>query len=118
MGIFGNDEEQNARIDALESHIRAVSEAVQQTQLDVMKTKIAMIRLEKMLGDKVSSDEVDPVFATLNEQLGVARDEYDKMSSAAADVWQTLHGGAAESLDALRASVEDAAARVEKELGA
>ena len=116
MGIFGNDKEQNARIDALESHVRAISEAIQQTQLDVMKAKISMIRLERMLGDKVSADDLDPAIVALNEQLGVARDEYDRMSEAAADTWATLHAGAAESLATLRNSVEEAAARVQKEL--
>ena len=118
MGIFGNDKEQDARIDALESHVRAISEAIQQTQLDVMKAKISMIRLEAKLGEKVSSDDIDPVFAVLNEQLGVAREEYDRMSDAAEETWATLHAGAVESLETLRSSVEEAAARVEQELRA
>ena len=46
MGIFGNDKEQDARIDALESHVRAISEAIQQTQLDGMKVNISPIRIE------------------------------------------------------------------------
>ena len=54
MGLFGNDSEQDARLDAMESHLRAMSESIQQTQLDVMKTKISMIRLEAMLGDYLS----------------------------------------------------------------
>ena len=117
MGLFGNDKEQTARIDSLESHVRAISEAIQQTQLDVMKTKISMIRLEAMLGDKVSAGDVDPAFVVLNEQFGVARDEYEKMSEAATEGWAALHEGATESLATLRASVEEAAARVEQELG-
>lgn len=116
MGIFGNDKEQDARIDALESHVRAISEAIQQTQLDVMKAKISMIRLERMLGDKVSTDNLDPAIVALNEQLGVARDEYERMSAAAADSWAMLHEGAARSLATLRNSVEEAAARVQQEL--
>ena len=115
MGIFGNDKEQDARIDALESHVRAISEAIQQTQLDVMKAKISMIRLEAMLGEKVAADELDPAFVALNEQLGVARQEYDRMSEAAEDTWATLHAGAVESLATLRNSIDEAAERVEQE---
>lgn len=35
MGLFGNDKEQDARIDALESHVRAISEAIQQTEYGI-----------------------------------------------------------------------------------
>ncbi len=86
MGLFGNDKEQDARIDALESHVRAISEAIQQTQLDVMKVNISLIRTESLLGDKVSSADVDPGIVALNEQLGVAREEYEKMSAAAEEI--------------------------------
>ena len=116
MGLFGSSKEQDARLDALESHVRAISEAIQQTQLDVMKTKISMIRLEAMLSDKVAKDDVDPALVTLNEQLGIAREEYDKMSAAAEEAWATLHADAVESFELLRSSVEEAAARVEQEL--
>ncbi len=39
-------------------------------------------RIEQLLGDKVSSADVGPGIVALNEQLGVARDEYEKMSAA------------------------------------
>ena len=116
MGLFGNDKEQDARIDALESHVRAISESIQQTQLDVMKVNISLIRTEQLLGDKLSSADVDPGIVSLNEQLGVARVEYEKMSAAAEDSWATLHAGATDALATLRISVEDAAARVQQEL--
>ncbi len=116
MGLFGNDKEQDARIDALESHIRAISEAIQQNQLDGIKLRISLIRMEQLLGDKVSSADVDPGIVALNEELGVARVEYEKMSAAAADSWATLHAGAADALATLRNSVEEAAARVEQEI--
>ncbi len=115
MGLFGNDKEQDTRVNALESHVRAISEAIQQTQLDVMKVNISLIRTERLLGDKVSSADVDPGIVALNEQLGVARDEYEKMSAAAEESWATLHAGASEALATLRSSVEDAAARVQQE---
>lgn len=116
MGIFGNDKEQDARIETLESHVRAISEAIQQNQLDVIKLRIALIRMESLLGDKIDSGDVDPAIASLNEQLGVARNEYDRMAAAAADSWASLHAGATDAVASLRASVEEAAARVEQEI--
>jgi hypothetical protein len=116
MGIFGNDKEQDARIDALESHVRTISESIQQTQLDVMKVNISLIRTERLLGDKVSSADVDPGMVALNEQFGVARDEYEKMSAAAEESWTTLHAGATDALATLRSSVEEAAASAQQKM--
>jgi hypothetical protein len=53
----------------------------------------------------------------LNEQLGVAREEYQRMSAAAADGWATLHAGASNAVSTLRSSVEAAASRIEEETG-
>ena len=114
MGIFGNDKEQDARLDAIEAHIRAISEAIQQTQLDVMRVNIALIRTESALGDKVSAADVDPAISALNEQLGVARAEYERMSAAAEESWSALHDGAAAAMATLRSSVEEARARIEE----
>ena len=116
MGLFGNDKEQDARIDALESHVRAISEAIQQNQLDVIKLGIGLIRMESMVSEKVDAGDVDPAIAALNEQLGIARDEYDRVAAAAADSWSALHAGATDAVDALRTSVEEASARIEQEL--
>jgi len=116
MPLFTTDKEQDARLNALESHVRAMSEAVQETQLDVMKVNISLIRMESMLGDKVSTEDIDPAITALNEELGAARDEYQKVSAAAEDSWATLHAGASDALATLRSSVEDAAARVQQEL--
>jgi len=116
MGLFGNDKEQDARIDALESHVRAISEAIQQNQLDVMKLHISMIRMDATVGKKVSTKDIDPGIVSLNEQLGVARQEYEKMSAAAEESWSTLHAGATVAMATLRSSVEAAAARVQQEM--
>ncbi|MDJ0905435.1 MAG: hypothetical protein QNI96_05405 [Woeseiaceae bacterium] len=116
MGLFSNDKEQDARLDALEAHVRAISEAIQQTQLDVVNTNIKLIRVESALGDKLDTDAVDPAIGALNEQLGTARAEYDRMAAAASESWATLHAGATDAVASLRQSVEEAAARIEQEL--
>ena len=116
MGLFGNDKEQDARIDALESHIRAISEAIQQNQLDVIKLRLALIKMESAVGAKVDAGEIDPAISALNDQLGDARDEYERMAAAAADSWATLHAGATDAVASLRSAVEEAAERVEREL--
>ncbi len=115
MGLFGNDKEQDARIDALESHVRAISEAIQQNQLDVASVWLNLIILEAKVADKISTSDVDPSFITLNEQVAAAREDIGRVSAAASDSWSTLHAGATDALSTLRQSVEDASERIERE---
>ena len=115
MPLFTTDKEQDARLDAVENHLRAMSEAVQQTQLDVMTVNISLIRLESNLGKKVSTEDVDASILSLNEQLGIAREEYEKTAAAAEESWATLHDGAASALSTLRSSVQQASDRIARE---
>lgn len=117
MGLFGNDKEQDARLQALENHIRELTETVIQGGLDLVALRVAQINLQAQVEGKVSADEVDPAISALNEQLGVARDELSKAAAAAEDSWSTLRAGATEALDALRRSVDEAASQIERDLG-
>jgi hypothetical protein len=116
MGLFGNDKEQDARIDAIEYHVRLVSDALQQGQLDIAALTVKVIGLQSQLGDKLSEDDFDPSVIALNEQLAEARVEIDKVSSAATESWSTLHSGASEALSTLRKSVATASEELEEKL--
>ena len=108
MGIFGNDDEQNARLDALENHVRNLSDGVQQNLLDLVELRVTMIAMRAQIGQRLSNDDV-----ALNEQLGAARIDIDKAAEAATESWTAMHAGAAESLRILRASAAEATARVD-----
>ena len=84
-GLFGNDEEQDARLDAIEYHIRLISDALQQGQLDTVALTVKVIGLQAQVGDKLSEEDFDPSVIALNEQLAAARVEIDKVSPAAAE---------------------------------
>ena len=43
MGIFGNDKLQDERLDALEEHVRSLTETVQANQADLAQTWIVML---------------------------------------------------------------------------
>ena len=116
MPLFETDKQQDARLDALESHMRAMSEAIHLNQLDVINLRLTLIRLESLLGEKVDAGDVDPAISSLNEQLGDAREEYKRMAAAATDSWSALHAGATDAVTSLRTSVEEAAERIEREL--
>ncbi len=120
MGLFGDDKRQDERLDALEQHIRVLTETVQQNQLDIAVCRIGILvnqaeietaakAIQDRLDEKVSSSEIDPVLQELNAELGQARVRLEESSEAAVETWGTLQGGLREAFDALRTSLEDAA---------
>ena len=116
MGLFGNDKEQDARLEAIEYHVRLISDALQQGQLDLAALTVKVMGLQAQMGDKVSASDVDPGVFALNEQLAEARVELDKASTAATESWSALHAGANEALQALRQNVSAAATELEAKL--
>ena len=115
MGIFGDDDRQNERLDALEAHIRVLTEAVRNNQADLTACTIALLSLSNQIDEKVSANEVDPVISELNTQLSQARDELEKASDAASESWATLQAGVTESFETLRRSVQEASVRLLEE---
>ena len=115
MGLFGNDEQQDQRLNALESHIRELTETVQKNQLDISGAQIQLIKLEAQVNEKISAEDIDPELLELNEQLGVARSQLGEASSAATESWATLQAGVSQSFEKLRTGIQSA---IEKKKGA
>jgi len=115
MGIFGNDKEQDARIEALEGHVRLLTEILQETQGDLARGRIAILALKAQVDEKVSAEDVDPTIVKLNEDLAVARKQLDKSSAAASESWNELQGGVREAFATLRTSVDKAYDRITKD---
>lgn len=112
MGIFGDDKMQNERLDALEIHVRGLTETVLDNQVDLAGAWIAIMALQVQIDEKVSAGEIDPTIGKLNQQLGEARNQLEKASSAASDSWATLQGGVQDSFSTLRNSVRKASDRI------
>lgn len=108
MGIFGNDKEQDERIEALEAHVRLLTQIVQETQGDLARSGIAILALKAQVDEKVSAEEVDPAIVKLNDQLATARVELEKSSTAASEGWNELQGGVRDAFKTLRKSVDQA----------
>ncbi len=106
MGLFGDDVLQDSRLNGLENHLRFLTEAVQQTQLDLAASQIKMLALEGQIGEKVSAADVDPRVNDLNEKLGKAREVIEEASKAAEGSWVALQSGVSESVGILRSSIE------------
>lgn len=112
MGIFGDDSRQNERLDALEAHVRVLTEAVRNNQADLTACTIGLLSLADQVEGKVSADDVDPAIAELNQQLGEARADLESSSDAASESWATLQAGITESFETLRKSVQEASERL------
>jgi hypothetical protein len=85
MGIFGDDKLQDERIAALESHVRMLTETVQANQADLAEGRIAILKLQAQIDEKVSASDVDPTIVKLNQELGIARQELEEASKAASE---------------------------------
>jgi CII-binding regulator of phage lambda lysogenization HflD len=112
MGIFGDDDRQDQRLDALEAHVRVLTEAVRNNQADLTTCTIAVLALKDQIDRKVSAEDVDPAIAELNQQLRQARVELEQSNAAAEESWATLQTGVTESFETLRRSVQEAADRL------
>jgi predicted Holliday junction resolvase-like endonuclease len=114
MGIFGNDKLQDERLDALEEHVRSLTETVQANQADLAQTWIVMLGLQAQVEEKVSASDVDPTIVELNEKLGTARKELEESRDAASESWATLQGGVKDAFESLRSSVNKAYEQIKK----
>ncbi len=110
MGLFGNDDEQDQRLDALEAHVRGLTEAVRRNQLDTVAVRLAVMDLQAQTDEKVGEGDVDPAMATLNERLGKARAQLEEASKAANETWSVLQTEFNGGFEELGARVEAAAA--------
>ena len=108
MGLFADDKLQDERLEALENHVRLLTEAQQATQAELVETRIEVLGLRGGLDEKISAADVDPTIVKLNEDLGVAREELAKASVAAEDGWNTLQSNVGDALESLRARVREA----------
>ena len=114
MGIFGDDKRQDERIAALESHVRILTETVQVNQADLAEGRIAILKLQAQVDEKVSSSDVDPTIVKLNEDLAKARKQLDEASTAASESWTNLQKGVRDAFETLRTSVREATDRIQE----
>jgi hypothetical protein len=115
MGLFGDDERQDARLDALEEHIRTLTEAVQRNQMDTAACRADLLRLQAQVDAKISAEDVDPALAAFNDDLRAARKAVDESAQAASQSWAKLQEGVTETLESLRKSLSQASERLQKE---
>ena len=112
MGIFGDSTLQDDRFDALENHVRLLTETVQRNQADLAAGWIALFALQAQVDEMLWSTDVAPSLDDLKEKLGQLREELGAASVATAESWSTLQRGLHASFETLRDSVNAAADRL------
>ena len=118
MGLFADDKAQDKRLDALEQHLRALTETVHRTQIDFADLRISTLGLQKSLEGKLdaklSTSDVDPAFVALHDKLAEARKQSEELTSAAEESWATLEDASRKALETLSSGVRDASDRLKK----
>lgn len=108
MGLFGNDQEQDERLDAIEEWLQGLTKVVQQHKLDTVELKLELMKLRSQLGDKLSEQDFDPAIMQVSAGISEARELARQAASAAEEGWQKMQTSALDALDELNAALDEA----------
>jgi hypothetical protein len=111
MGLFGNDREQDTRLDAIEEWLQGLTGVVQKNHLATSELRIELLKLQSSMDEKLTEGDFDPTVMQLNDSLAQARAKYEEARSAAAENWTRLQQGAMEALEELDRELQEAADR-------
>ena len=114
MGLFGRDNEQDERLDAIERQMRRMTEQIGQLSVDLGVTRMELLRARVAVDEAVKSAEVAPMFGQLNESLKNARAKLEATQAAADDAWATLQDSSDDALETMRAGIDSAWATLDE----
>ena len=108
MGLFGNDQEQDARLDAIEDWLQGLTKVVQQYKLDTVELKLELMKLKAQVGEKLSEQDFDPAIMKISTRLAEARELARQAADAAEESWERMQQSALDALDELDAQLDEA----------
>ena len=111
MGLFGNDQEQNARLDAIEDWLQGLTKVVQQHKLDTVELKLELMKLKAQVGEKLSEQDFDPAIMKISAGLAEARELARQAAGAAGESWEKMQRSAMDALDELNEALDEAEKR-------
>ena len=115
MSLFGNDKEQDARLNAIEEWLQGLTAVVQKNHLATSQLRIDLLQLQSGVDAKLSEDDFDPTVMKLNDSLALARVKYEEARSVAVENWAGLQNKAMQALDELDQELQAAADRLDEE---
>lgn len=107
MDLFGI-KEHDAKHDAMEQQLRRLVEQVAQLTINLGATRTDLRRLALEVEGKVSSADVDPAVAALNEGVKEARVKLAAAREAAEADWAALSEELSQAIEKLRKELEAA----------
>ena len=113
MALFGNDKEQDTRLDAIEDWLQGLTGVVQKNHLATSQLRIELLKLQSGVNEKLSKADFDPTVIQLNDRLVHARVKYEEARSAVAENWTSLQQGAMKALEELDKELQEAADRMD-----
>ncbi|MCB0973359.1 MAG: hypothetical protein KDB86_02245 [Actinobacteria bacterium] len=115
MGVFNNDDQQDARLDELEREMRRVVEEVQQLSIDLGVTRMELLRARidlkaatKTADGAVQTSSIDPAIAALNDSASATRAKLKEAKASGEEQWDAIRKEVDQQLDDLKASVDKA----------
>jgi uncharacterized membrane protein HdeD (DUF308 family) len=108
---------QDARVEALERHVRSMAKALQETQVVLAEQSAALFTLGAELREKVSVSEVDPLIRDLNGKLGEARQRMQAAATSTRESWDETQQQANATLEKLHRSSSEITGRLKRQLG-
>lgn len=110
MALFDSerDDNQDYRIGALERHVRALTERMDMTRVDVAKARLEMLRVKAAVDAKIDESSLDPAVVRMNEMIGEIRTRADAAAKAANEAWDELQDEVADSIDTLMKELDGA----------
>ena len=114
MGLFGHDDEQDDRLDAIERQLRRVTEQIGQLSIDLGVTRMELLKTRAAADKSVKSGDLDPLFGQLNDSVTATRAKLEESKAAADDAWVTLQDSSDEALETMRTGIESAWSRLDE----
>jgi hypothetical protein len=114
MGLFGHDDEQDDRLDAIERQLRRITEQIGQLSIDLGVTRMELLKTRAAADKSVKSGDLDPLFGQLNDSVTATRAKLEESKAAADDAWVTLQDSSDEALETMRMGIESAWSRLDE----
>ena len=90
MGIFGKNEEQDSRIDAMEQWLQGLTRVVQEHQLATAELRLEVLKLQAQLSETLSDQDFDPAILKFSDLLKEARVVAREAAAAAEEGWAQM----------------------------
>lgn len=113
MGIFGNDQEQDERLNAIEEWLQGLTKVVQNHQLNTAELRLELLKLQAGVDRKLSENDFDPLVMQFSDKITEAREVAKQAADTAGEGWAKIQKSAISSLEDLNEELARAVENVE-----